>query len=120
MSELVKLFLFECIDLFIVNEMEVVVFIEKDLFDDIVVVFKEQWLECEVIIILGKVGVMMLKNNDCIKVDVFLVDVVDIMVVGDIFIGYFLLVYSNYIDVKCVFICGCVVLVIVVMREGVV
>ena len=45
---------------------------EKDSLDDIVAVFKEQWSECEVIITLGKAGVMMLKNNDCIKVEAIL------------------------------------------------
>lgn len=43
---------------------------------------------------------MMLCKNDVVEVKVFFVDVVDIIVVGDIFIGYFLFVYSNYIDVK--------------------
>ncbi|WP_375277140.1 ribokinase [Alteromonas australica] len=118
MSESVKSLPLECIDLLIVNETEAAALTEKDLLDDIVAVFKEQWSECEVIITLGKAGVMMLKNNDCIKVDAFLVDAVDTTAAGDTFIGYFLSAYSNHTDAKRALIRGCAASAIAVTREG--
>ena len=118
MSESVKSLPLECIDLLIVNETEAAALTEKDSLDDIVAVFKEQWSECEVIITLGKAGVMMLKNNDCIKVDAFLVDAVDTTAAGDTFIGYFLLAYSNHTDAKRALIRGCAASAIAVTREG--
>ena len=118
MSESVKALPLECIDLLIVNETEAAALTEKDELDDIVAVFKEQWSECEVIITLGKAGVMMLKNNDCIKVDAFLVDAVDTTAAGDTFIGYFLSAYSNHTDAKRALIRGCAASAIAVTREG--
>ena len=118
MSESVKSLPLECIDLLIVNETEAAALTEKDSLDDIVAVFKEQWSECEVIITLGKAGVMMLKNNDCIKVDAFLVDAVDTTAAGDTFIGYFLSAYSNHADAKRALIRGCAASAIAVTREG--
>ena len=118
MSESVKSLPLECIDLLIVNETEAAALTEKDSLDDIVGVFKEQWSECEVIITLGKAGVMMLKNNDCIKVDAFLVDAVDTTAAGDTFIGYFLSAYSNHTDAKRALIRGCAASAIAVTREG--
>ncbi len=118
MSESVKSLPLECIDLLIVNETEAAALTEKDSLDDIVAVFKEQWSECEVIITLGKAGVMMLKNNDCIKVDAFLVDAVDTTAAGDTFIGYFLSAYSNHTDAKRALIRGCAASAIAVTREG--
>ena len=118
MSESVKSLPLECIDLLIVNETEAAALTEKDSLDDIVAVFKEQWSECEVIITLGKAGVMMLKNNDCIKVDAFLVAAVDTTAAGDTFIGYFLSAYSNHTDAKRALIRGCAASAIAVTREG--
>ena len=118
MSESVKSLPLECIDLLIVNETEAAALTEKDSLDDIVAVFKEQWSECEVIITLGKAGVMMLKNNDCIKVDAFLVDAVDTTAAGDTLIGYFLSAYSNHADAKRALIRGCAASAIAVTREG--
>ena len=118
MSESVKSLPLECIDLLIVNETEAAALTEKDSLDDIVAVFKEQWSECEVIITLGKAGVMMLKNNDCIKVDAFLVDALDTTAAGDTFIGYFLSAYSNHTDAKRALIRGCAASAIAVTREG--
>ena len=118
MSESVKSLPLECIDLLIVNETEAAALTEKDSLDDIVAVFKEQWSECEVIITLGKAGVMMLKNNNCIKVDAFLVDAVDTTAAGDTFIGYFLSAYSNHTDAKRALIRGCAASAIAVTREG--
>ena len=118
MSESVKSLPLECIDLLIVNETDAAALTEKDSLDDIVAVFKEQWSECEVIITLGKAGVMMLKNNDCIKVDAFLVDAVDTTAAGDTFIGYFLSAYSNHTDAKRALIRGCAASAIAVTREG--
>ena len=118
MSESVKSLPLECIDFLIVNETEAAALTEKDSLDDIVAVFKEQWSECEVIITLGKAGVMMLKNNDCIKVDAFLVDAVDTTAAGDTFIGYFLSAYSNHTDAKRALIRGCAASAIAVTREG--
>ena len=118
MSESVKSLPLECIDLLIVNETEAAALTEKDSLDDIVAVFKEKWSECEVIITLGKAGVMMLKNNDCIKVDAFLVDAVDTTAAGDTFIGYFLSAYSNHTDAKRALIRGCAASAIAVTREG--
>jgi len=118
MSESVKSLPLECIDLLIVNETEAAALTEKDSLDDIVAVFKEQWSECEVIITLGKAGVMMLKNNVCIKVDAFLVDAVDTTAAGDTFIGYFLSAYSNHTDAKRALIRGCAASAIAVTREG--
>ena len=87
MSESVKSLPFECIDLLIVNEVEAAALSGQQSLDDIVTHFKTHWSHAEVIITLGKAGVMMLRKHDTLQVDAFVVDAVDTTAAGDTFIG---------------------------------
>lgn len=118
MSESVKGLPLDCIDLLIVNETEAAALTDKEELDDILTVFKEQWSHCEVIITLGKAGVMMLRGNDTIEVEAFSVDAVDTTAAGDTFIGYFLSAYSTHTDAKRALTRGCAASAIAVTREG--
>mgnify|MGYP000161899071 CR=1 FL=1 len=118
MSESVKALPHECIDLLIVNETEAAALTEKESLDDIIAAFKQDWAHCEVIITLGKAGVMMLKGSETITVDAFKVDAVDTTAAGDTFIGYFLSAYSNHTDAKQALKRGCAASAIAVTREG--
>ena len=118
MSESVKALPLDCIDLLIVNETEAAALTDKEALDDILNVFKEQWSHCEVIITLGKAGVMMLRGSDTIEVEAFSVDAVDTTAAGDTFIGYFLSAYSTHTDAKRALIRGCAASAIAVTREG--
>ena len=118
MSESVKQLPLECVDLLIVNETEAAAITEKESLEDIVTVFKENWSHCEVIITLGKAGVMMLRKNEVVEVKAFSVDAVDTTAAGDTFIGYFLSAYSNHADAKQALRRGCGASAIAVTREG--
>jgi ribokinase len=118
MSESVKQLPLDCVDLLIVNETEAAAITGKEELEDIVTVFKEQWSHSEVIITLGKAGVMMLRKNDVVEVKAFSVDAVDTTAAGDTFIGYFLSAYSNHTDAKQALRRGCAASAIAVTREG--
>ena len=118
MSESVKALPHDCIDLLIVNETEAAALTGKEAMDDIVDEFKQQWAHCEVIITLGKAGVMMLRKGEVINVDAFSVDAVDTTAAGDTFIGYFLSAYSYHTDAKQALKRGCAASAIAVTREG--
>ena len=119
MSESVKSLPLECVDLLIVNETEAAAITGKDEFEDIISWFKENWKHGEVILTMGKDGVMMLRmSGDIIKVDAFTVDAVDTTAAGDCFIGYFLSAYSNHTDAKQALVRGCAASAIAVTREG--
>lgn len=118
MSESVKQLPLECVDLLIVNETEAAAITDKESLEDIVAVFKSQWSHCEVIITLGKAGVIMLRENEDVEVKAFSVDAVDTTAAGDTFIGYFLSEYSNHADAKKALRRGCAASAIAVTREG--
>ena len=118
MSESVKQLPLDCVDLLIVNETEAAAITGKEELEDIVTAFKEQWSHSEVIITLGKAGVMMLRKNDVVEVKAFSVDAVDTTAAGDTFIGYFLSAYSNHTDAKQALRRGCAASAIAVTRVG--
>jgi ribokinase len=118
MSDSVHRLPLDCVDLLIVNETEAAALTKKDTLDEIVAEFKQQWSKCEVIITLGKAGVMMLKGEECIEVSAFNVDAVDTTAAGDTFIGYFLSAYSSHTDAKRALTRGCAASAIAVTREG--
>ncbi|MEW9797259.1 ribokinase [Alteromonas sp. CYL-A6] len=118
MSESVKSLPLECVDLLIVNETEAAALTGKHELDDIIAEFQCSWSHAEVIITLGKDGVIMLRKQDVIRVDAFSVDAVDTTAAGDTFIGYFLSAYSNHTDAKQALKRGCAASAIAVTREG--
>ncbi|TPV62179.1 ribokinase [Aestuariibacter sp. GS-14] len=118
MSESVKSLPFDCIDLLIVNEVEAAALSGETALDDIVSHFKTHWAHAEVIITLGKAGVMMLRKHDTLQVDAFVVDAVDTTAAGDTFIGYFLAAYSQHADAKQALRRACAASAISVTREG--
>jgi ribokinase len=109
---------FECIDLLIVNEVEAAQITGESELDNIIEYFKTHWAHAEVIVTLGKAGVIMLRKDALIKVDAFVVDAVDTTAAGDTFIGYFLSVYSQHADAKQALIRGCAASAIAVTRPG--
>lgn len=119
MSESVKSLPLECVDLLIVNETEAAAITGQEDTDTIVSWFKENWNHGEVILTLGKEGVMMIrKNGDVITVPAFTVEAVDTTAAGDCFIGYFLSAYCHHTDAKQALIRGCAASAIAVTREG--
>ena len=79
MSESVKSLPFECIDLLNVNEVEAAALSGQQSLDDIVTHFKTHWSHAEVIITLGKAGVMIfaqasrdLSNRFCYRFQLIL------------------------------------------------
>ncbi|MDC8830205.1 ribokinase [Alteromonas gilva] len=118
MSESVKSLPHECIDLLVVNEVEAAELSGEHELDAIIAHFKTKWSHAEVIITLGKAGVIMLKNNETIQVDAFIVDAVDTTAAGDTFIGYFLAAYSQHADARQALKRGCAASAISVTRMG--
>lgn len=118
MTESVKSLPYDCIDLLIVNETEAAAITEKDDLDAILDHFRAHWSHAEVIVTLGKAGVVMLKGDKTIKVDAFVVDAVDTTAAGDTFIGFFLAAYSTHADAKKALTHGCAASAISVTRKG--
>ncbi|WP_218354057.1 ribokinase [Alteromonas lipotrueiana] len=118
MSESVKALPLECVDLLIVNETEAAAITNAEKLDDIVEVFQQQWSHAEVLITLGKDGVLMITQQGVEKVPAFLVEAEDTTAAGDTFIGYFLSAYSNHTPVKDALIRGCAASAIAVTRKG--
>lgn len=100
MTESVKSLPLECIDLLIVNEVEAAEFAGTDDLAEMESYFHENWQYGEVIITLGKSGVVMLRQGQRIEVPAFVVDAVDTTAAGDTFIGYFLAAYAKHTDAK--------------------
>ena len=118
MSESVKSLPHECIDLLIVNEVEAAELSGEQELDAIIEHYKTQWSHAEVIITLGKAGVIMLKNQQTIQVDAFVGDAVDTTAAGDTFIGYFLAAYSQHADARQALKRACAASAISVTRAG--
>ena len=118
MSESVKSLPLDCVDLLIVNETEAAALTGKDALDDIIQVFQSDWQHAEVLITLGKEGVMLVTPESTDKVPAFEVDAVDTTAAGDTFIGYFLSAYSAGTDVTQALKRGCAASAIAVTRQG--
>ncbi|TAP41549.1 ribokinase [Alteromonas sp. KUL49] len=118
MTESVKSLPLHCVDLLIVNETEAAGITEKESLDDIIAYFREHWTHSEVIITLGKAGVIMLRGEEKLQVSAFSVDAVDTTAAGDTFIGYFLAAYTQSGDAKQALTRGCAASAVAVTREG--
>ncbi|QJR79988.1 ribokinase [Alteromonas pelagimontana] len=118
MSDSVKDLPLDCVDLLIVNETEAAAITGEDTLDEIIAYFKAHWTHAEVIITLGKAGVIMIRKNDVIKVDAYVVDAIDTTAAGDTFIGYFLSAYATHTDAKQSLKRGCAASAIAVTRQG--
>ncbi|AXR07456.1 ribokinase [Salinimonas sediminis] len=118
MSESVKSLPLDCVDLLIVNETEAAAVTGKETLDDIIEVFKAQWQHAEVLITLGKEGVLMITKDGMERVPAFVVDAVDTTAAGDTFIGYFLSAYSSHSGAKQALRRGCAASAITVTRKG--
>lgn len=118
MSDSVKELPLDCVDLLIVNETEAAAITGESELDSILQAFRKHWQATEVIVTLGKAGVIMLRGEDTIQVDAFRVEASDTTAAGDTFIGYFLSAYSNKTDARQALIRGCAASAIAVTREG--
>lgn len=118
MSASVKDLPLDCVDLLIVNETEAAQITGIEGEDDIIAHFQQQWPNTEVIMTLGKRGVVMLRKSGRIDVPAFVVDAIDTTAAGDTFIGYFLSAYCNHTDAKQALTRGCAASAIAVTREG--
>lgn len=118
MTESVHELPLDCIDLLIVNEVEAAELTRKEKLDDIISHFTAQWSHAEVIITLGKAGVVMLRGHETIRLPAFVVEALDTTAAGDTFIGYFLAAYSQLADAKLALKRGCAASAIAVTREG--
>ena len=118
MSESVKSLPLDCVDLLIVNETEAAALTGAEALDDIIEVFQQQWTHAEVLITLGKDGVLMITEQGIEKVSAFTVEAVDTTAAGDTFIGYFLSAYSNHTAAKDALVRGCAASAIAVTRKG--
>lgn len=108
----------DCIDLLIVNEVEAAEFAETDDLNEIEAYFKQHWGHAEVIITLGKKGVIMLRGEQRIEVPAFVVAAVDTTAAGDTFIGFFLAAYSEHADAKQALQKACAASALAVTVEG--
>ncbi|MBU3021573.1 ribokinase [Aestuariibacter sp. A3R04] len=119
MNESVKSLPLDCVDLLIVNETEAEAISGQSGTDANIAWFKENWQHGEVILTLGKDGVMMIrKSGEIITVPAFSVEAIDTTAAGDCFIGYFLSAYSQHADAKQALTRGCAASAIAVTREG--
>jgi ribokinase len=118
MNEAVKALPKEYIDLLIVNQVEASEFAGTHELAKIEAFFAQQWSHAEVIITLGKFGVVMLKNGQRIEVPAFSVEALDTTAAGDTFIGYFLAAYAQHTDAKQALTRACAASALAVMVEG--
>lgn len=118
MNEKVKSLPFECVDLLIVNEVEAAEITGEDTLDKIIEHFRTEFSHAEIIITLGKAGVIMLRKNNTIQVDAFAVDAVDTTAAGDTFIGYFMAAYTTHEDARKALQRACAASAISVTRAG--
>ncbi|MBU2979376.1 ribokinase [Alteromonas sp. C1M14] len=119
MSDSVNALPLDCVDLLIVNETEAQAITGQSTTESIVTWFTQNWKHGEVILTLGKEGVIMVrKDGTTIDVPAFSVEAVDTTAAGDCFIGYFLSAYSHHTDARQALIRGCAASAIAVTREG--
>ncbi len=118
MTDAVKQLPLELVDLFIVNEVEAEGIAGSCDINDIEAYFTEHFKHSEVIITLGKAGVIMLRDSGKITIPAFQVDVVDTTAAGDTFIGYFLASYMQDNDAEKALTNACAASAIAVTRFG--
>lgn len=95
MTESVKSLAKEHVDLLVVNEVEAAELTGCEEIGQIVAYFKQHWAHAEVIMTLGKAGVVMLKGGQQLEVSAYSVDAIDTTAAGDTFIGFFLSAYTQ-------------------------
>lgn len=95
MTESVKSLPLDKIDLFVVNEVEGAEIAGTESLSEIEAYFRQHLPNSEVIITLGKSGVVMLQAENRLAVDAFVVEAVDTTAAGDTFIGFFLSSYTT-------------------------
>lgn len=108
----------ELVDLFIVNEVEAAGIAGSNDLATIEAYFREQYSDAEVIITLGKSGVVMLRDNERLQVPAFEVEAVDTTAAGDTFIGFFLANYIRTNDAAKSLSNACAASAIAVTRHG--
>jgi ribokinase len=118
MTESVKALPLDCVNLFVVNEVEAEELSGQQDLDKMEEYFRHNWPNAEVLITMGKAGVRMLKKDKTINVSAFSVEAVDTTAAGDTFIGYFLAAYSTHSDAKNALIKACAASALAVMKEG--
>lgn len=106
------------IDLLVVNEIEAMQLTETASEHAAKVALKAQYPNTNVLLTLGKQGVMFLHDQKEIKVDAFKVDAKDTTAAGDTFIGYFLACYTTLENVESAMRTACAASAIAVTREG--
>ena len=118
MTDSVKALPSQCVDLLIVNEVEAAELANSEEMAQIEAYFRTHWSHAEVIITLGKAGVVMLCNDQRLEVPAFVVDAVDTTAAGDTFIGYFLAAYTQHVDSTTALTRGCAASALAVTVEG--
>jgi ribokinase len=118
MTASVKKLPHDCIDLLIVNEVEAQEITGCTDLEQMEAYFRHDWPSTEVIITLGKRGVCMLRKEQKITVEAFVVDAIDTTAAGDTFIGFFLSAYSDHCDAKTALTRACAASAIAVTQLG--
>ena len=118
MNEQVLSLPLDLVDLFIVNEVEAADLAGSTDLPAIEAYFKANFSHAEVIITLGKSGVIMLRENERIEVPAFNVEAVDTTAAGDTFIGFFLANYTDSNNAQTALVSACAASAIAVTRHG--
>jgi len=118
MNDNVKSLPLDLVDLFIVNEVEAAGIAGTTKLAEIEAHFKTHYSQAEVIITLGKAGVVMLRENERIEVPAFSVEAVDTTAAGDTFIGFFLANYIRTNNAQKSLVNACAASAIAVTRHG--
>ena len=90
MTETIKNYPLELVDIFILNEVEGEALTEKNDPDEILNTMQKLYPKSRIVLTLGKEGVIYANNQQRIKADALKVKAIDTTGAGDTFIGYFL------------------------------
>jgi len=90
MTETIKNYPLELVDIFIINEVEGEALTEKNNPDEILSAMQKLYQNSRIVLTLGKDGVIYGDKEQCIKLPALKVKAIDTTGAGDTFIGYFL------------------------------
>ncbi|MFC3120924.1 ribokinase [Agaribacter flavus] len=108
----------EKIQLLIVNEIEAMQLTNTKTENEAKLVLQQQYPNTNILLTLGKNGVIYLHAGNEQRAEAFVVDAKDTTAAGDTFIGYFLANYTNQDNVESAMRIACAASAIAVTREG--